>query len=246
MMFSNWLHLRRRLKEISPGTPPRSRRFSCSSFKDIHHLLSEDESSPEPYSPRLQVLHKSRSLKIDRCTWRTPPSTTETLFSNTDHGAVVLYYTSLGAIRKTSKECKAVRKILHELRIPVDERDLVMDSRFLDELHAIFGTRNVELPKVFIGGRYIGGAEEVTKLHESDELRKMVGELPQPEGRYGEICDMCGGCRFVVCETCNGSHKIFSEKNGFICCTVCDVKGIVRCSSCFPMHRRRYSDIYLR
>lgn len=237
IMFSNWLKLRRRRHEVSQATPNWSRRFSCSSFKDVHTLLHHDVPSPE-----LQVLHRLRSLKIDRFTSRTPPPTTKTLVS-TDHGGVVLYYTSLHIVRKTFEECRAVRAILQMLRIPIDERDLTMDSRFHDELHDVFGTRNVELPKVFIGGRYVGGAEEIEKLHESEELRKMVGELPPSDGRFSENCELCKGWRFVLCESCKGSHKIFSEESGFVSCTVCTVQGLVRCSPCFPVHLRQNSDV---
>ncbi|KAF8087705.1 hypothetical protein N665_0570s0018 [Sinapis alba] len=238
-MFWNWLRLRRRRHEVSPDTPKWSRSFSCSSFKDIHHLLRDDnEPSLEPYAPRLHVLHQPRNPKIHGFI-----STTKTLFS-TDHGGVVLYYTSLRIVRKTFEECRAVRAILQRLRIPIDERDLTMDSRFHEELHAVFGTKKVELPKVFIGGRFIGGTEEIKKLNESDELRKMVGELPPSDGRFSENCELCRGWRFVVCEICNGSHKILSEnKTGFMSCTVCTVQGLVRCSSCFPIHRRGNSDI---
>ncbi|CAF1807429.1 unnamed protein product [Brassica oleracea var. botrytis] len=232
-MLWNWFQLRKRRQEVSPDTPKwSSRRFSCSSFKDVNNLLYDDDVP----SPELQVLHQPRSPKIDRCTSRTPPLTRETLYS-TDQGGVVLYYTSLRIVRKTFEECRAVRAILHRLRIPIDDRDLTMDARFHDELHAIFGTKNVELPKVFIGGRYIGGADEIKKLNESGELRKMVGELPPSDGRFSENCELCGGWRFVVCERCNGSHKIFLEENGFVNCTVCSVEGLVRCSSCFPIHR---------
>ncbi|ESQ52736.1 hypothetical protein EUTSA_v10017114mg [Eutrema salsugineum] len=251
-MFPNWLQLRRRRHEISPDSPRWSRRFSCSSFKDIEHLLYDDVPSPEPYSPRLQILHQPRSPRIDGsnspANFVPPPPPTTTLFSvvdipNADHGGVVLYYTSLRIVRKTFEECRSVRSILHRIRIPIDERDLSMDSRFHDELQTIFGTRRVALPKVFIGGRYIGGTEEIKQLQERDELRKLIGELPPSDGKkIGEICDLCRGWRFVLCERCNGSHKIFSEKSGFISCTGCNVQRLVRCSLCFPVHRRRNSD----
>ncbi|KAJ0258672.1 hypothetical protein HA466_0074260 [Hirschfeldia incana] len=233
-MFWNWIQLgrRRRTHEVSPDTPKLPRRISCSSFKNIHNLLDDDVPSQ-----KRKVIHRLQSLKIDRA-----PRKTKTLFS-TDQGGVVLYYTSLRVVRKTFEECRAVRAILHRLRIPIDERDLTMDSRFHEELQAIFGTKKVELPKVFIGGRYIGGAEEIKKLNESGELRKMVGELPPSDGRFSENCELCRGWRFVVCERCDGSHKIFLEETGFVNCTVCSLEGIVRCSSCFPIHRRRNSDI---
>lgn len=117
-----------------------------------------------------------------------------------------------------------------------------MDSRFHDELNTIFGTKKMVLPKVFIGGRYIGGTEEIKQLQESEELRKMIGALPPSDEKFGEICGLCRGWRFVLCERCNGSRKIFSEKSGFTSCTVCNMQGLVRCASCFPMHRRRNSD----
>lgn len=224
IMFWNWLQLGRgRRHEVSSDKPKLSR----SSFKGIHNLLYDDAPS--------QVLHKQQTLRINRCTSRTPP-----LFS-TDDGGVVLYYTSFRIVRKTFEECRAVRAILHRLRIPIDERDLTMDSRFQEELHDIFGAEKVELPKVFIGGRYIGGADEIKALNEIGELRKMVGELPPSDGRFSENCELCRGWRFVVCGRCNGSHKIFSEETGFVSCMVCSVEGLVRCSSCFPIHRRRNS-----
>lgn len=109
----------------------------------------------------------------------------------------------------------------------------MMDLRFYDELYVIFGIKNVELFKVFIGGRYIGGVEEIKKLNESGELRKMIGELLLLDGRFSENCELCGGWRFVVCERCNGSYKIFLEEIGFVNCMICSVEGFVRCFFCF-------------
>ncbi|CAA7028901.1 unnamed protein product [Microthlaspi erraticum] len=250
-MFSNWLQLPRRRHKVSPESPKWPRHFSCSSFKDIQDLLFTDNPSPELYSPRSQIIHRPRSPKIHNCV--SPPTIvppTKTLFSvvdipNADHRGVVLYYTSLRIVRKTFEECKSVRSILHRLRIPVDERDLSMDSKFHDELQDILGMKKVRLPKIFIGGRYIGGMEKVMQLQESGELEKMIGALPPSYGKFGEICDLCRGWRFVLCERCNGSHKIFSEKSGFTTCTACNVQGLVRCLKCFPtIHRRRNSDCY--
>ncbi|EOA28978.1 hypothetical protein CARUB_v10025230mg, partial [Capsella rubella] len=246
LMFPNWFQLRRRRREVSPGSPKWPRHFSCSSFKDIQNLLHDDDLSPEPYSPRSQVIHQPRSpARIHGCISNasfSPPR----LFSvvdipNTDHRGVVLYYTSLRIIRKTFEECRYVRSILHALRITIDERDLSMDSTFHDELQTLLGTKNVALPTVFIGGRYIGGTKEIKKLHEKDELRKLIGALPRSGETFSEICDFCSGWRFVICDMCNGSHKIHSERSGFVSCTSCNVQGLIRCVSCFPVHRRQNS-----
>ena len=29
------------------------------------------------------------------------------------------------------------------------------------------------------------------------------------------VCEVCAGFRFIMCEDCNGSHKLFTEKSGF-------------------------------
>lgn len=237
-MFSNWLQFRRRRHQISPDSPKWPRHFSCSSFKDIQNLLHEDDSPPKPYSIRGQIIHQPRSPKIHGCVSNVsflPPMPTPTLFStvdipNADHPGVVLYYTSLRIIRKTFEECKYVRSILRTFRIKMDERDLSMDSKFQDELQTIFGTKKVVLPKVFIGGRYIGGMKEIKQLQENDELRKLIGALPPSYKIFDEICDLCRGWRFVMCDRCSGSHKIFLEKSGFTNCTSCNVQGLIRCT----------------
>lgn len=104
-----------------------------------------------------------------------------------------------------------------------------MDSRFLNELQGILGQRKLTVPRVFIGGRYIGGAEEVRQMHEAGELKKLIEELPAAEPG---TCGVCGGYRFVLCADCNGSHKLYSEKLGFKICTACNENGLIRCSSC--------------
>ena len=113
----------------------------------------------------------------------------------------------------------------------IDERDLSMDSGFLSELQQILGQRKLTLPRVFIGGRYVGGADEVRQLHEAGELKKFVEGLPAAEPG---VCDTCDGFCFVLCEDCNGSHKLYSEKGGgFKCCTTCNENGLIRCPSCY-------------
>uniref|UniRef100_A0A251U7U4 Putative thioredoxin-like fold protein n=1 Tax=Helianthus annuus TaxID=4232 RepID=A0A251U7U4_HELAN len=46
----------------------------------------------------------------------------------------------------------------------------------------------LQLPRVFIGGKYIGGAEEVKQLHETGELKKFVERLPAVTGG---VCALC-------------------------------------------------------
>ncbi|KAK1428648.1 hypothetical protein QVD17_17487 [Tagetes erecta] len=150
---------------------------------------------------------------------------------------VVVYMTSLRAVRPTFEACRTVRSILQGFRVPVDERDLLMDSSFFDEIRKIMaqigeGTindRRVSLPRVFIGGRYIGGADEIVELHEIGELKKFVSGLPAVKAG---VCEICGGFRFCLCDECNGSHKCPLDDGGFRVCSVCNENGLVRCPSC--------------
>ncbi|XP_076957232.1 uncharacterized protein At5g39865-like [Bidens hawaiensis] len=150
---------------------------------------------------------------------------------------VVVYMTSLRAVRSTFEACRTVRSILHGFRVPIDERDLLMDSSFFDEIRKIMAQigqgkrddKRVALPRVFIRGRYIGGADEIVELHEIGELKKLMSGLPAaPAG----VCDECGGFRFILCEECNGSHKLPLDDGGFSTCTSCNENGLIRCPSC--------------
>ncbi|XP_059626439.1 uncharacterized protein LOC132269305 [Cornus florida] len=149
---------------------------------------------------------------------------------------IVVYFTSLRVVRPTFEDCRTVRAILRGFRVSIDERDLAMDSAFLEELQGILGQpkkSKLTLPRVFIGGRYMGGAEEIRTLHEAGDLKKYVEGLPAEEPG---VCEVCGGYRFILCDECSGSHKCYSEKGGFRSCTACNENGLIRCPSCLPHH----------
>jgi len=123
----------------------------------------------------------------------------------------------------------------------VDERDLSMHSGFKDELHAALGsTAGSRIPQVFADGRHLGGAEEVRRMHEAGELSKALEacEMAPPPSSGGkgialEACSSCGGVRFVPCEECSGSCKVFLEEVGtFRRCPECNENGLVRCPLC--------------
>lgn len=157
---------------------------------------------------------------------------------DSDHGAVVVYYTSLRVIRRTFNDCKAVRSLLRRFSVAIDERDVCVDERFRDELQEILGRRDVPLPCVFVGGEYVGGADDVMRLYDSGELQEMIERLPKSQPRE---CDWCGGLRFVVCDECDGSHRVFVGESGYRTCLSCNTNGLIRCPACFfllPRHTK--------
>lgn len=213
----------------------KSKSFSCSSFKDVTSLTEEQPIS-EPGSPRSpSIFHRVRISTSVLRSWaqkNAVPYLQPPL--RLPSQSIVVYFTSLRVVRRTFEDCRTVRSILRGFRVPIDERDLSMDHKFMDELQAILSFYNnvtLTLPKVFIGGRYIGGAEEIKQLHESGELANLITGLPS----VGPLlCDNCGGMRFVLCDQCSGSHKIYVDKCGFQTCKTCNVNGLIRCPYCCP------------
>jgi glutaredoxin domain-containing cysteine-rich protein 1 len=159
---------------------------------------------------------------------------------------VVLYLTSLRSVRRTFEDCRAVRAILRCYRVRLDERDVSMHAAFRTELRGLLGDGGFEngpaLPRVFVDGgrRDLGGAEDLRALHEAGELaRALAGcEAARPAGAGG--CAACGEARFVPCETCHGSCKVFVDDErcrvrlpGFFRqCPDCNENGLIRCPVC--------------
>lgn len=162
----------------------------------------------------------------------------------------VVYFTSLRGVRKTFVDCCAVRAILRSYAVRLDERDVSMHAGFKAELAYLLGAAfaGAALPRVFVDGRYLGGAEDVHRLHEAGELgRALEGCAAAPPRKLGymEACAACGDVRFVPCETCYGSCKIFVEEDDddelgdgyhgageFRRCPDCNENGLVRCPVC--------------
>ncbi|KAB1222237.1 hypothetical protein CJ030_MR2G023475 [Morella rubra] len=144
---------------------------------------------------------------------------------------IVIYFTSLRGIRKTYEDCCLVRLIFRGFRVPVDERDISMDSEYRNELQRALGGKAVSLPQVFIRGNHLGGAEEVKQLNELGELAQLLEGFPMKE--HGFVCGGCGDARFLPCRNCNGSRKVFEEEEGELRrCPDCNENGLIRCPSC--------------
>lgn len=246
-MWQPWGKSTTRIHNPSPNN-----NFSCSSFKDIQHLCKDEAETQQTPNKKSSIFHRVRVATAILRSWPAlPPQKEETnavtlpeepltpsepLISIPGaESRIVVYFTSLRVVRSTFEDCRAVRSILRGFRVSMDERDLAMDSGFLEELQGILGQTKLTLPRVFISGRYIGGAEEIRQLNEIGELKKFVEGLP---AAAPGVCDMCGGYRFILCHECNGSHKCYSEKDdtvGFRICTVCNENGLIRCPSCSPV-----------
>uniref|UniRef100_A0A453R671 Glutaredoxin domain-containing protein n=1 Tax=Aegilops tauschii subsp. strangulata TaxID=200361 RepID=A0A453R671_AEGTS len=188
---------------------------------------------------RLDVLQG----RIDSRSQKNPPPPPESA------RRVVVYLTSLRGIRQTYEDCWAASTILSSYGVHVDERDLSMHAGYKEELRDALGAGALAgvLPQVFVDGWHLGGAEEVRRMHESGELAEALeaceaapgaaaGGKEGPGGFAAEPCGGCGGARFVPCDVCSGSCKVFVEDEdgpgAFRRCPDCNENGLLRCPIC--------------
>ncbi|XP_028774733.1 uncharacterized protein LOC114731675 [Neltuma alba] len=148
---------------------------------------------------------------------------------------VVIYTTSLGGVRKTFEDCNRVREVLESHRVVYDERDVSLHGEFLKEMKEMVG-EGVTVPRVFVKGRYIGGAEEVVELNESGRLGRILNATRVERGIGRQACEGCGGARFVPCLECGGSCKVIetAASGGEVKrrCPHCNENGLVHCPAC--------------
>lgn len=148
--------------------------------------------------------------------------------------SIILYTTSLRGIRKTFQDCNTIRFLLRSFKIIYHERDVSLHLGYREELWKILGGKVIP-PKLFVKGRYIGGADEVVGLHEMGWLGKLLEGTPT----YTTDCP-CNGCsnmRFTICSNCCGSCKVFTSNGDtsdecFIRCPECNENGLVKCTIC--------------
>ncbi|KAE8767881.1 electron transporter thiol-disulfide exchange intermediate [Hordeum vulgare] len=160
--------------------------------------------------------------------------------------AVVLYTTSLRGVRKTFEDCATVRRLLDGLRVAFLERDVSMHAPYRDELRALLprpgpgdgaGASMPLPPRLFVDGRYVGGADEVVALHEQSRLRPMLRRATR-RGAGDAACAVCGGAWFVVCGGCSGRHWLYDDglaaavAASRVPCPGCNENGLVPCPLC--------------
>ncbi|KAJ4849632.1 hypothetical protein Tsubulata_017741 [Turnera subulata] len=143
--------------------------------------------------------------------------------------SVVLYSTTLRGIRKTFEDCHSIRFLLESFRVVFFEKDVSMHTEFKEELWRVLDGK-VMPPRLFIKGRYIGGAEEVLGLHEQGKLRVLFEGIPIDQS-VGP-CEGCAGVRFVLCSSCRGSHRVVADDGSSSQCQICNENGLVICPLC--------------
>ncbi|XP_061366772.1 uncharacterized protein At3g28850 [Gastrolobium bilobum] len=239
--------------DYSPKGILKPTKFSPNSCKNRRNSFGSDTGcslrrSPTPlFDPELLASYEKElseeEEQIKRMVWATPKTRRARksldsqslihMFENKcppgGENCVVIYTTTLRGIRKTFEDCNKVRSIIESHCVHMVERDVSMDSGFKEELRKLMGTKQVNVPVVFVKGRLVGGADEVLKLEEEEKLGVLFDGIPRALGG----CETCAGVRFVMCMKCNGSCKVLDEEHKkTVRCGHCNENGIVQCPIC--------------
>ncbi|KAF2361389.1 Glutaredoxin [Trinorchestia longiramus] len=147
-----------------------------------------------------------------------------------------MFVTSLGIVRHTFERCQSIRKILWNLMVQFEERDVFMNRDTQLQLLDRLNSKIVSLPHVFIEGQYLGGADLIEQLNENGELRRLLQPY-RVQSPHPSPCDACGGYRMLPCPVCCGSKKSLNRNHftlEFVAlkCCCCDESGLVPCSEC--------------
>uniref|UniRef100_A0A0E0L9K3 Glutaredoxin domain-containing protein n=1 Tax=Oryza punctata TaxID=4537 RepID=A0A0E0L9K3_ORYPU len=244
---------RKAVEELPPESPPREVTAAADDDKK-----GEIQKFPGVVRARIILFQKEIDAKLAKKAPPPPPPPPPESARR-----VVVYLTSLRGIRQTYEDCCATTAILRSYGVRVDERDLSLHAGYKDELRAALGDvaggggvpgpgHGRPLPQVFVDGCHLGGAEDVRRMHDSGELTNTllkacdtapaavaaVGKGGRQLAPSSEQCGGCGGVRFVPCDACSGSCKVFvadDEDGGagaFRRCPECNENGLVRCPVC--------------
>ncbi|XP_057968030.1 uncharacterized protein At5g39865-like [Malania oleifera] len=229
--------------------PPKS---SATKKSDAAYMINDKENSDPNQSVRKTAISGGEGvLKPLKDSLRRPSLATRDSLEGFEkrcppngENRVVVYTTSVRGVRRTFEACAAVMTAIEGLGVWVCERDISMDRGFREELRELMKGKESGFmipPRVFVKGRYLGGAEEVLRMAEEGFLSELLDGLPKNKG--GVSCEGCGGVRFLPCFRCNGSCKLVmvvkenaGQKRGrkvvVVRCSECNENGLVLCPIC--------------
>ncbi|KAH7547710.1 hypothetical protein ACOSP7_033078 [Xanthoceras sorbifolium] len=208
-----------RKARIEPENLEKSRESEERNARIGEENLEEEEEEP-PHKSR-RILEENNIIPLLQFEERCPPGGEE---------SVIFYTTTLRGIRKTFEDCSSVRFLLESFRVMFFERDVSMHMEFKEELWRLLDRKEAVPPRLFIKGRYIGGASEVLGLHERGKLRLLFEGVPIDQSNGP--CEGCAGVRFLLCYKCNGSHKVVDDGGLSSKCHECNENGLIICPIC--------------
>lgn len=77
-------------------------------------------------------------------------------YKKEEAGKVVVYTTTMGIVRQTHQDCLLVKKILRNLLVKYEERDVSMSRETQAEIRERLDTNVIIVPQIFVEGQHIG------------------------------------------------------------------------------------------
>nr|CAD7426213.1 unnamed protein product [Timema monikensis] len=78
-------------------------------------------------------------------------------------GKVVLYSTTMGVVRKTYQDCVKVKKILRNMMVKYEERDVFMSREVQSEVRDRMNSDVILVPQMFVEGQHIGSCVQTSE-----------------------------------------------------------------------------------
>uniref|UniRef100_A0A0E0EIH3 Glutaredoxin domain-containing protein n=1 Tax=Oryza meridionalis TaxID=40149 RepID=A0A0E0EIH3_9ORYZ len=239
------------LERENPTTPKATEEAAAAAFEDMGTPPARDipevtgfvRARVEEFHEKIEKKKAAKAADEEALDVAPPPPRRPERVTKAS-AVVVVYFTSLRGVRRTFEDGRAVRAILRGHRVRVDERDVSMHAAFRAELRGLLGDgfAGTPLPRVFVGdgrGRHdLGGADDVRALHEAGELARALAAAGCEQHAAADAagaCAACGDMRFLPCETCYGSCKVFAGDavaGMFWRCPDCNENGLIRCPVC--------------
>ena len=197
------------------------------------------ENTPPP-----PAKHKKSPQKTERDEWKT---------------AVVLYVTSMSAVRATKDKCDRARAATRALGVAnAIERDVAAACAYREELRGRLAAtsgpgagKGLVVPYLFVGDVAVAGGDELDALvcdGGLEDALKALGARRGDDEENGEDgdenvnvkkkeCGGCGGRGFVVCGKCHGSTRVHCV-DVTRRCFACNEVGMTECVACVPAFAR--------
>lgn len=127
---------------------------------------------------------------------------------------VVLYTASASSCRgRNSADRYALRALLRGYGLTMDERDVSTSKAHRSELKSLLAARGCafSLPQLLVGGRLVGGPDDVRQLHQAGALRPLLDGARRPSPAF--VCEACKRVGSKPCPKCNDSRNKMVDRS---------------------------------
>nr|CAD7403930.1 unnamed protein product [Timema poppensis] len=141
--------------------------------------------SAQPSTPKIEQAQNSANVQLYRsrkcfmilqCPLSSPEQHKEG-YKEKEVGKVVLYSTTMGVVRKTYQDCVKVKKILRNMMVKYEERDVFMSREVQSEVRDRMNSDVILVPQMFVEGQHIGSCVQTSEPSLEQNLNIPAGHI---------------------------------------------------------------------